>query len=88
MSGFGRRLDGPRGRRRAAREGVAYLGSAVSLDGSTSVLVEDLSSSGARVRGRGLPATGKQILIRTDRLSLFGRVAWAHDDHRGIIVDE
>ena len=43
MSSFGKRADGPGGRRSAVRREVAIIGSAMTLSGSRSVFVEDLS---------------------------------------------
>jgi len=87
MSGFGKRIDGPRGRRSSMRSAVCIPGSAVSLEESKSVLVEDLCSTGARVFGRKLPAPGREVLLRTGDLNVLTRVAWANDDHRGLVFD-
>jgi len=84
MSSFGKRVDGPGGRRRANRRPVTMLGTAVSMDRSTSVIVEDLAPSGARLIGRGLPPPGKEILLRAGEVDAFGRVMWAEDDCRGV----
>jgi hypothetical protein len=88
VSNFGKRVDGPAGRRGVQRQEVTLLGSAMTLGGANSVIVEDLSSTGARVIGRCLPAVGEEILIRTDRVHLFGRVAWARNDYRGILFED
>jgi hypothetical protein len=87
MSGFGKRIDVPGGRRRAKREEVRILGSAISLDGSKSVIVEDLCPSGAKIVGRGLPQPGHDVVIRAGSLDAFGHVAWADQDNRGIIFE-
>lgn len=87
MSGFGRRIDGPLGRRNAPRKEVTLLGSATSMDGSRSVCIEDLSPTGAKLCGRGLPRAGEEIMVRIDQLYLFGRVAWDYQDHRGIRLE-
>ena len=41
MSAFGKRIDGPAGRRRAPPRQVSVLGSAVTINGAKSVIVED-----------------------------------------------
>ena len=66
---------------------MSLVGTASSLEGSRSILIEDLSSAGARLFGRGLPAPGNDMLIRTDEFALFGRVAWAEHDRRGVALD-
>jgi hypothetical protein len=88
MSGFGRRVRSPEERRGQDRQEVALVGSATCLAGSISVQVEDLSTTGAKIYGRRLPTSGKDILIRTDELCLFGRVAWARNDQRGIMIED
>ena len=88
MSSFGKRPDGPEGRRRVPRRRVGVLGSAVTISGSKSVIVEDICTSGARLVGRNLPDTGDEILLRTNELAVLGRIAWARLDERGIVFEE
>jgi len=85
MAGFGKRIDGPGGRRRIKRKPVSIHGSAVAMDRSMCVLIEDLCLSGARVRGRELPSEGSELLLRSGNRVLLGRVAWERGDRRGII---
>jgi len=88
MSSFGRkRVDGA-GRRTSVRRQVGLLGSVVAIDGSKSVLIEDLCPGGARLLGRHLPRPGTQIVLRTSELAMLGRVTWARDERRGIAFDE
>ena len=87
MSSFGKRVDGPGGRRRIKRREVAIPGSAMTIDRSTSVIIEDLCLTGARLVGRNLPNPGEEILLRTSDKSILGRVAWASQDRRGITFD-
>ena len=84
MSGLGKRVDGSAGRRSAVRRRVEAVGSAVTLSGATSVVIENLSPKGAKLVGRDLPEPGKEILVRTDELAVLGRIAWASRDERGI----
>lgn len=87
MSSFGKRIDGPDGQRWIRRKRVGIAGSAVSFDGSRSVLIEDICMTGARLRGRCLPEPGTGILVRVGNRSLFGSVAWAAGDHRGVAFE-
>ena len=87
MSSFGKRVDGPRGRRSSMRSPVCISGSAVSLEDSKPILVEDLGPSGARVLGRKLPAPGREVLLRTGEFNVLARVAWAKHDRRGLTFD-
>ncbi len=88
MLSFGKRIDGPTGRRRAARRQIGVLGSAVTLHGSKSVLVEDICPDGAKLVGRSLPQAGEEMLLRTNELVILARVAWVKDDERGIVFEE
>lgn len=84
MRTFGRRVDGLGGRRQSPRRAVDLAGTAMSLEGSNCVALENLSSTGVKLLGRCLPEAGREILIRTEEFSLFGRVAWANDHSYGI----
>jgi hypothetical protein len=82
---FGKRVDGPGGRRRIKRRPVHIRGSAITGGGARSVVVEDLCLIGARLVGHDLPAPGGEIVLRARERSIAGRIAWADDDRRGII---
>lgn len=87
MSRFVDQFRVPLERRRSARRPIFVAGSAVTIHGSKSVVVENLSASGARIRGRGLPAPGKQILIWMEGLDVLGCVAWARSEECGVRFD-
>ena len=88
MSSVVRSLGGPADRRATARRSAGLLGSAITLDGAKSVIVEDLCSRGAKIVGRVLPGAGKEILLRTTYKMVLGRIAWAKDDFRGVMFEE
>lgn len=81
------RVDVRLSRRRAARRPSSQTGSAISIEGSSSVLVEDLGCNGARIRGHKLPGIGKQVLIWTEGLDILGSVVWARFGVRGVQFD-
>jgi len=87
MAGFGKRIDGPGGRRRIRRKPVSIHASAATIDGTSCVLIEDLCLSGARVRGRDLPSEGIELLLRSGERAILGRVAWECGDRRGIVFN-
>lgn len=87
MSHLESKFGFPSDRRAAARRAIFVAGSAVTIHGSRSVVVENLSASGARVRGRNLPKKGKQILIWMEGLDVLGSVAWARSDECGVRFD-
>lgn len=77
----------PSGRRSLPRHPTSAPGSVVTIDGSRSIVVEDVSEKGARICGHHLPPIGRQVLIRADGLELFGSVVWAVFRERGIRFD-
>ena len=87
MSKFGKRMDGPRGRRLLKRRPVGILGSALFIGGSSSVLIQDLSITGARLLGRELPSAGTDVLLKVGERSLLGQIAWRAGDHGGLSFD-
>lgn len=74
-------------RRQVARRPMFIAGSAVTIHGSKSVIVENLCSMGAKLRGRELPNAGKQILVWMEGLDVLGSVAWSKFDESGIVFD-
>jgi hypothetical protein len=84
LASFGKRVDGPGGRRWLRRKRVGTVASAIFGGGATAVLIENLSLTGARLRGFGLPMLGIDLHLKVGERSLSGRVAWAAGDQRGI----
>ena len=84
MPEFGRRIDGPNGRRRSARKAVTLAASAWAIEGSHSVLIADVSRTGARLQGRDLPPVAAEVLITFGSLELFATVTWQTSDECGI----
>jgi hypothetical protein len=87
MRVFGKRIDVPGGNRRANRERVVLAAAAVTLQGSQPVVVEDVGSTGAKLRGRGLPATGQEMIIKIGNMDVLASVAWSKRDECGITFD-
>jgi hypothetical protein len=86
--GFGRRRDGPTGRRRAVRERVNIAVSLFSIDQSRVALLADVSQSGCRLSGMGLPGIGDDILLKVGELELFGEIVWKDGAERGVQFEE
>jgi hypothetical protein len=74
-------------RRLAPRRRIFVAGSAVTIHGSKSVIVENLSTSGARIRGQDLPPVGRKVLIWIEGLDVLGTVSWAKNLECGIRFD-
>jgi len=88
MPVFGKRVDGPGGRRRACRERVVLAGAALTLEKARSVVVEDLCSSGAKLRGRDLPKDGDELLVKVGLVEILAHVAWSARDECGIRFEQ
>ena len=87
MASVGKRPDGPGGRRWLRRKWVRTAASAIFGGRDTAVVIENLSLTGARLRGFGLPRRGTGVELKVSERSLSGRVAWAAGDQRGISFD-
>ena len=85
---FGRRTDGPTGRRRAVRERMPLAVSLFAVDQSRVALLADISESGCRLQGMGLPEIGQDVLLRAVDVELFGRIVWKYDRERGVQFHE
>ena len=86
--GFGRRTDGPTGRRRAVRERLSLPVSLYSVDQSRVALLVDISKSGCRLQGMALPGVGQDVLLKAADVELFGQIVWKDGPERGVIFDE
>jgi len=84
---FGNRIDQPGGSRRAVREGVMLPAAMMTTTDSASVDLLDLSKSGAKLRGLGLPPPGQEVLVRLGRLEAFGSIIWRDEDECGVHFD-
>jgi hypothetical protein len=75
-------------RRRARREAVMLAGSALAITRSRSVVVADLSFSGARLGGRDLPGPREDVLMVVGSSERMGTVMWRSGDKCGISFDQ
>lgn len=87
MPNFGKRVDVPGGRRRVQRDRVVLAAAAVSIGRSRSVIVQDVCSSGARLQGRDLPQTGKELIVKVGSVDAMASVAWSDGAECGITFD-
>lgn len=70
------------------REQVMLAGSALAPTRSRTIIVCDLSPSGARLAGRDLPPAGDDVLIKVGSSDMLARVAWQTADHAGVEFEE
>ncbi|MGE5562092.1 MAG: PilZ domain-containing protein [Bacillota bacterium] len=88
MPGFGRRIDGPGGRRRSVRENVVLAGSAFAIGSSQSVMIEDVGRAGAKLRAQRVEPVGRQLLVRIGTVEMLASVIWSRPEQCGIRFDE
>lgn len=81
---FGKRIDVPGGRRKEERQETVLAASLSTLDGSYSVLAEDVSATGARLRGHRLPPAAAEVMVRVGELEMLASIAWSTHDQCGI----
>lgn len=87
MSRFGKRLDGPGGRRHEAREPVLLAAALMALGSSRTVYLLDVSKTGAQLRISEPLLVGQEAWLKIQPADIFGTVVWAEDDHCGIVFD-
>lgn len=87
MRSFGKRLDGPGGRRAARRESVLLSAALNSINASRSVTLLDVSRTGARMRCPEPLKLGQQIWLRVSPADIFGTIKWIDRDEYGILFD-
>lgn len=88
MAAFGKRLDGPGGRRRAKRAPILMSAALHTVGASRTVTIVDVSTSGARLKS-GLPLeAGQNVWLKIPSADVFARVQWAEDDVYGICFDK
>lgn len=87
MPTFGKRVDGPQGRRRASRKPTLLCVGARTMAGSYSVMVTDVSATGAKLRGRNLPPVGSELLLTVGTAQHLARIAWSEKEKCGILFD-
>lgn len=84
---FGKR-EAPPCRRQCRREEVMLAGSALAVTRSRSIVVQDISESGAALAGRDLPPPGDDVLMVVGPFDAMAQVVWRTVDQCGIRFDE
>jgi hypothetical protein len=84
------RNDDPelRGRRAEPRAYLVLPASTEALSGTRHVALLDVSRTGARLEGPGLPDVGKDIVLKCGGTEAFGSVAWAASGRCGVHFEE
>ena len=86
MSTFGKSKGG--GRRAAARTEAPLIAIVTKLRDSRSEIVRDISTTGAKVSGPGLPDVGAEVFLTLEGVIAFGKIVRSIGTERGIAFDE
>lgn len=85
MRTFGK--SGGGGRRGAQRSPAPVLALLSTVGHDYHVALEDVSRTGARFCAPLLPSEGESVILRADRVRVFGRVMWTSDQRCGVSFD-
>lgn len=77
-----------RGRRSEPRAYLLLPAATEALSGHSHVTLLDVSRTGARVEGRGLPEVGRDIVLKCGGVEAFGSVAWSASGRCGLHFEE
>ena len=87
MTSFGKRLDGPGGRRAAPRATVLLSAAMHAVGTSQTVSVLDVSKTGAKLRTRVPLALDKHVWLKLPPNDVFGTVVWIDGEQCGVHFD-
>ena len=85
---FGKRKDGPGGRRSSPREQVMLPAALMSIGASRTVFLLDVSATGAQLQASAPMHIGQEIWLKVPPSDIFGTVRWIEDDHCGVAFDD
>lgn len=76
------------GKRSAPRARIGLQATLETLDSRRSVLLENLSATGARIQLADPPRPGSDVIIQCGKIDVMARVIWASRDTCGIHFDD
>ncbi len=86
--GFGKRMDGPGGRRAAARAPAFKATGIMTMDRSQVGYLIDVSATGAKLDGGGGLSIGQSIWLKTGEIDVLAEVVWSEPDACGVHFDK
>ena len=87
MNSFGKRLDGPTGRRTAPRAPVLLDAALLTMQCSRPVILVDVSKTGCQLRVNEPLKLGMEVWLKIPPADIFGTVVWCEGDHCGVEFD-
>lgn len=88
MAEFGKRLDGPGGRRRADRTPLLLPAALHTVGCSRPVTLMNVSRTGAQLRMVQPLPPRQQVWLKVPPTEIFGTVRWTKGDRCGIAFDD
>jgi hypothetical protein len=85
---FGKRLDGPGGRRSADREPTLLSAAMLAIGASRTAMVLDVSQTGLRIEVNAQLRVGQDVWLKVHPYDVFGTVAWVEGNLCGVRLDE
>jgi hypothetical protein len=87
MVGFGKRMDGPGGRRTATRKPAFRATGIMTVDRSQVGYLLDVSATGAKLDGGGDLSIGQDIWLKTGDIDVLAHVVWSGRNICGVHFD-
>ena len=88
MADFGKRKDGPNGKRAAPRAPILLRAALHTLTSSRAITLFDVSCTGARMSMPEPLSVGQELWLKIPPLEIFANVVWTEDAMCGIRFDE
>ena len=87
MAGFGKRLDGPGGRRTSTRKPAFTATAIMTLERSQVGYLLDVSATGAKLDGGGNLSIGQNIWLKAGQIDVLAHVVWREPKICGVHFD-
>ena len=87
MAGFGKRLDGPGGRRAASRRPAFTATGIMTVERSQVGYLLDVSATGAKLDGGGGLCVGQSIWLKSGDIDVLADVVWSGPNICGVQFD-
>lgn len=87
MTDFGKRMDGPGGRRSAARAPVLLRAAMHTVRHSRGTTLLDVSRTGAQMQMPVPLGVGQDLLLKVPPTEVFGTIVWVDGDMCGIAFE-
>jgi hypothetical protein len=84
MSYFGKRIDGPGGRRTAVRSPALKPAGVMTVGGSQTGYLIDVSATGAKLDGAGDLSVEQDVWLKIGKIDILATVVWSEPNCCGV----